>query len=260
MESLLGKSRLVSFAALCFISFPVCSASGHLYISSSLGGSYAHVGNSSPRITYTSGVPIIDDYPLDSQHSSTTLFSLNGGYEFTGESWRPAISVGLGLYTNPVDYDFNGEVIETVTGDAPATVYNYTYNINNTRVMAEVQLTWLMKHVAPFISVGAGPAWNRTNSYTESPVSSNGFVALPPFQSRSSFNLAYQAGVGVAYAFNYANPAAEFQKDRIAIGYRYVSLGQTSFGTRGIDYPHSINTGSLQTNDIYISYTHLFQG
>jgi opacity protein-like surface antigen len=260
MESLVGKSSLVSFVALCVISFPVFSATGHMYAGASLGGSYAHIGNSSPQITYSSGVPIIDDYPLGSQNVSTTMLSLNGGYEYPGANWMPAIAVGLGLYTNPADYDFNGQVIETVTGEAPARLYNYTYNINNTRLMAEVQLTWLMKHLSPFISFGAGPGWNRTNSYMESVVTSTGFVALPPFQSRNNLNLAYQAGIGVSFAFNYANPAADFLQDRISIGYRYVNMGQTSFGTRGVEYPHSLNTGSLQTNDIYISYTHLFQG
>ncbi len=260
MESFVCKSRLVAIVALGVISFPVFAASGHMYAGASLGGTYAKIGNSSPQITYTSGVLIIDDYPLNSRHASTTVVSLNGGYEFAGADWMPAIAVGIGLYTNPVDYDFTGQVTETVTGDAPATPYNYTYNINNTRLMAEVQLTWLMRHLSPFINVGAGPGWSRTNSYTESPLTSTGFVALPPFQSQNNLNLVYQAGLGVIFAFDYANSASEFLHDRIAIGYRYVNMGQTTFGTRGVEYPHSLNTGLLQSNDIYISYTHLFQG
>ena len=258
MLSLVCRNRLIGFVSLCVFSLPAFAVSGHMYAGTSLAATYANIGNNTSRITYSSGVPIIDAYPLSNQNASTSLFSLNGGYEFSGVNWQPAIAIGLGLYTNPVDYDFNGHVIETVTGASPVTLYNYTYNINSTRLMAEVQFTWMMKIISPFINLGAGPGWNTLNSYTESPVTNTGAVGQPPFHSNSSLNLAYQAGIGISTAFNYANHASDFLPDRISIGYRYANLGQTSFATRGASYPYKLNTGSLTTNDVYISYTHLF--
>ena len=257
MESLRCESKLISFIMLCVLSIPAFPSTGHMYVSTSLAASVANIGNSSPQITYFSGVPIMDNYPASGQHVSTSMFSLNGGYEYEGANWKPAIAVGVGFYTTPVGYDYNGHVIETVTGDAPSTLYNYTYDINSTRVMAEVQFTWLRK-LSPFISFGAGPTWNRMNGYTESPVSNTGFVAQPPFRSNTNLNLAYQVGFGLSTAFNYAKPTSDFLQERISIGYRYDNLGQTSFGTRGSTYPYSLKTGLLTTNDIYISYTHLF--
>jgi len=258
MLSFVSKKTLLVFVSLNVFSIPAFSASGHPYIATSLAVSDANIGNVTQQIIYSSGVPIMDDYTVSGRQTSSSMFSVNGGYEFASVNAWPAIALGLGLYGNPIDYGFSGLVIETVTGDAPDTLYNYTYNINGTRLMAEVQLTWLMQMLSPFINFGVGPGWIKANSYTEVPVTSTGFVAQPPFQSQTNLNLTYQAGFGITTAFNYANPSANFKQDRIAIGYRYVNLGQTSFATRGATYPYKISPGSLKTNDIYISYTHLF--
>lgn len=245
------------FISLCTISLPAFATAGHYYIGGSLSSTYGSIDNTNPQISYVSGVRIYDNYPINSRSVSTLGMSLNGGYEFAGDHWRPAIALGIGVYNTPVGYDFNGTVIETVTGDAPFTAYNFTYNMINTRVMAEAQFSWLVGRVSPYINIGFGPSWNRANGYTETPLSNAGFVALPPFQSKESLNIAYQVGLGVSTAFNYTNPSSEFKPERISIGYRYVYLGQTSFDTRGIDYPYSLNTGLLTSNDVYISYTHL---
>ncbi len=258
MERLACKRKLISFITLCVLSLPAFPATGHMYGGASLAASFANIGKSSPQITYFSGVPIRDDYPVSGRDASAAMFSLNGGYEYEGDNWIPAIALGLGFYTTPVDFDYNGHVIETVTGDAPSTLYKYSYDLNSTRVMAEVQFTWLMKNISPFISFGAGPSWNKMSGYTETPVTSTGFVAQPPFRSNTNVNFAYQLGFGLSTAFNYAHPACDFLQDRISIGYHYVNLGQTSFRTRGSTYPFSLKTGLLTTNDIYISYTHLF--
>ena len=43
--------------------------------------------------------PIIDVYPISGRNVSTSVLTLYGGYEFPGANWKPAIAVGLGLYT-----------------------------------------------------------------------------------------------------------------------------------------------------------------
>jgi hypothetical protein len=249
--------RQIAFSALAVISVPAFSAVGHVYGGGSLGLSYGTIGNTRPQISYVSGVPIYDDYPATGRTSTSASVSVNGGYEFAGDHWKPAIAVGLGIYHTLVGYDFNGHVVETVTGDTPNTVYNYTYNMTSTRIMAEVQFTWLIGRLAPFINLGVGPGWNRANGYTEMPLSTTGFVALPPFQSNDTLNFTYQAGFGISTAFNLTKSSSDILPDRISIGYRYASLGQTSFGTRGPAYPYTLRTGSLASNDVYISYTHL---
>lgn len=252
------KKRLISFLSLFFFSIPAFSAYGHIYAGASLGASFAKLDNRSPQISYLSGALITDAYPLNSTNASTGIFGINGGYEFTGINWRPAVALGLGIYSLLVDYDYKGQLIETPAGDPSSTLYNYTYSINNTRVMAEIQLTWMFCHFSPFINFGAGPAWYRMNGYTETPATSNGFTALPPFRSHTNVNLAYQAGFGVSTAFNFAGSQSDFPQERISVGYRYVDLGTTTFKTRGSVYPYRLKTGLLTTNDVYLSYTHLF--
>lgn len=251
------KKILISFFTL-FFSIPAFSSDGHIYLGASLGGSTAKIGNSSPRISYSSGASITDVYPLDHSRASAPIFSLNGGYEFTGAKWKPAIALGLGIYSNLADDQFDGQLIETAAGDPSSTLYNYNYHLNSTRIMAEIQLTWMLGKLSPFINVGAGPAWNQTTGYTEMPVTSTGYVALPPFQSRTNVNVAWQAGLGVSTAFNFAGSQADFPQERVTLGYRYVNAGTTSFGTRGSVYPYKLNTGMLTTNEIYLGYTHLF--
>jgi hypothetical protein len=258
MQLFFCKNRFIGFISLCIFSFPAFSASGHMYAGMSFAGSHANLSKNTPEITYLSGVQITDDYPLNDSNKSRAVVSLNGGYEFPGACWMPNIAVGLGFYTTPVDYHLKGQVIETVAGDPSATLYNYTYDINSTRLMAEVQFTWMVNKLSPFISLGAGSVWNRMNDYTETPVDNTGFVAQPPFRSNTNVNFAYQAGFGFTTAFNFAKSSSDFLQERISIGYRYANLGHTSFATRGITYPFSLKTGVLTTNDIYISYTHLF--
>lgn len=249
--------KLIEVLCLSFCTTSAMATNHHAYISAGVGGSQARLSANNPEINYYDG-NLTDAYPLNHSRASTAVVSLNAGYEFKVCSMQPTIAVGLGVYTNPTPYGYSGQLIETASGDPANTLYNYTYNVTSTRVMAEAQLTWTVGNFTPFINVGVGPAWNDMNGYTEAPVDSEGYVALPPFSSRTSTNLAYQAGFGVGYAFNVEGNDSAFKHERISVGYRYVNLGNTSFGTRGAEYPYALRTGSLTSNDVYLTYTHLF--
>jgi hypothetical protein len=274
---MLYKTRVVSFSAAFFFSFLPFSTSGHAYtppflnhelapipastfghgyLGVSVGASCAKLGRNRPQISYTSGVKITDAYPLNNNSSWSVVINVNGGYEFTGGNWKPAIALGLGGYYNP-QYDFSGKVIETAAGEASSPLYKYRYHMSSARVMAEIQLTWVVPYVSPFIDFGIGPAWNSASGYKEKAVHSTGYPPLHPFHSRTNLNFAWQAGLGVSFTFNWGR-RSDFQHERISLGYHYASLGKTSFGTRGSQYPHHLSTGSLTSNDVYFSYTHLF--
>jgi len=251
------KKRLI-FLALFVFNVHAFSANGHVYVGASLAASYAKLSVQSPQISYSSGALITDAYPLNDSNVLSAMASINGGYEFTGIKWKPTIALGAGLYSTLIGYPFGGQLVETAEGDTGSALYNYRYHVNSTRAMAEIQLTWMLKKLLPFISLGVGPTWNTMRSYKETPVTPNGYTALPPFQSHTNVNLAYQAGFGVGMAFNFVAGQSDVLHERVSIGYRYVDLGLTHFGTRGIAYPYKLNTGRLETNDIYLSYTHLF--
>lgn len=258
MPTFICKRKLISAFILSFFSVSAFSAPGHFYVGSSLGASFADLDKHSPSISYFSGTLITDDYPLNDDDATASIFSLNGGYEFMGAGWRPAIMLGAGVYTNLADYDYNGQLVETVQGNRGTTLYDYHYHLDSFRVMGEAQLTWMLGRISPFINLGIGPAWNHIGGYKETAVTSNGYTALPPFESDTNTNFAYQLGFGLSTGFNFSNVNDDFWHERISIGYRYANLGETSFDTRGSAYPHELHVGRFTTNDIYLNFTHLF--
>ncbi len=242
---------------LCIMPSVAFSFDGHPYIGGSLGASIGKMERTYPQISYFSGTMILDSYPINNNHLSTVIGGINGGYEFLESQWRPAIALGLGAYQSG-QYSITGTVVETATPDPSSTLYNYKYDLDSRRIMAEIQLTWLLGTFSPFINLGVGPSWNRTSSYTESSVNSTGVTPLSPFQSRTSANIAYQAGLGVSCVFNIMKSQTGFKHERFSLGYQYVDLGQASLGTRGSAYPYQLNSGRLTTYEVFLSYTHLF--
>jgi hypothetical protein len=230
---------------------------GHYYLSVGAATSQLHVDKTHWNVTYYGGF-LNDAYPGGNNNTNAAVFDLHGGYEFTGMGWKPAIAVGLGGYLMPSEYGENGQLIETALGDAPSTLYNYKYNVSSSRLMAEAKFTWTFNHFTPFIDVGVGAGWTRPKNYAETSTDAIGYPALPPFGNHTNTNVAYQAGLGVGYAFNFNQNVSDFQHERISLGYRYVNLGNVTFNSRGSVYPYKLNLGRLSTNDLYLTYTHLF--
>ena len=245
------KQRFIGFFSL-FSFIATCSASGHGYLGASAAASFARLSTTSPQISYFSGAIITDAYPLSNNQSSTGMFGINGGYEWTGANWFPAIAFGLGLYSNLIDYRFNGQVNEMVEGDGTNTLYNYSFNGNSRRLMAEIQLNWLLAQISPFVSFGVGAAWNRMNNYAEQAFNNTSYPPLPPFQTRTNNNTAYQAGAGVSTSFNFTQTKSDFPHERISVGYRYVNTGTSPFGSP-IFLQHLLSS-AVTENDVHFSY------
>lgn len=251
--------RLGRFLALPLCIIPAISAHGQMYLGGSLAASFAHLGHRSPQISYFSGTIITDDYPLRSNNQESTVYGAAAGYEFEGNgAMKPAIALGLGVYGNLGDYQFKGQVIETANGDPASTLYSYRFNAVSTRLMGEIQLNWKLSQFMPFLNFGLGSAWNSFTSYHEGKGNGMGYPPLLPFRSHMNHNVAYQAGCGISSTIQLSQNKSSMGQDRIAVGYRYVNLGQTTFGTRGSAYPFKLNTGLLETNEVFVAYTHLF--
>jgi hypothetical protein len=122
---------LSSFSTLSF------AADSHFYLSGAVGSSSLSIGNGNPQVNYYNGF-LNDAYPPQKSNNSSFLFSLKGGYELIDSvGLRPAVSLGLGLYTMPSEYGYSGQLIETALGDPSSVLYNYKYNITSTRLMAD---------------------------------------------------------------------------------------------------------------------------
>ena len=231
---------------------------GYLYLGAAVGFSRFNTENRNPNINYYSGF-LNDAYPNQNSSSNAATFSLQGGYEFlSGKRAVPAIALGLGAYTMPSGYGNGGQLVETPLGDPASTLFNYRYNVESTRLMAEAKFTWTIKHFTPYVDVGLGVAATRLMNYNETSTDNIGYPPLPPFQNKTNVNFAYQVGLGIGYEFNFYQDAAELQHERISLGYRYVNLGDTNFDTRGSAYPYKLKLGNLSSQDIYLAFNHLF--
>ena len=254
-----------SLLGMC-VTIPAFPLDGHWYIGAGYGKSLAHVSNNTPDITYYSGY-LTDSYPLTNSEASAGVTNLTGGYEWSAirPGW-PAIAVGLGVYTTPNAYDYQGQVNETPSGGAGYTLYDYQFQLNSTRFMAETTFTWTVaQHWTPYAELGVGMAFNKVSNYTETvaDTNSNGYVVAPPFESNTSDNFSYQAGLGLGYDFNFDQydfdkTTASFQHERLKTGYRWVNLGSASTGTRGASYPYALDLGTVTTQELYVSFTHFF--
>jgi opacity protein-like surface antigen len=242
------------------LSFPITSY-GQVYLGGSVGASFVDLGNNRPEISYFSGALITDDYPLTNNNKAAFLYSINIGYELPKICEQLSLAFGLGWYANPSNEHFQGQVVETPAGDPGSTLYNYKFETLSRRLMLEMQVSWLqapflplfggMSNLSPFIQVGIGPSWNRMHGYHEMAFDNTSYPPLAPFQSRTKTEFAYQVGFGLSKGFHQ-------DRDRISIGYRYANLGNTAFGSRGASYPYALHTGTLQNNEVYLGFTHLF--
>ena len=94
-------TSLILFFALFFFPLFAFSKDGHVYLGAQVGPSFAKLSKKDPQISYISGVLITDAYPLNHKQLVAVILNVNGGYEFTGANWKPAIALGLGVYFNP---------------------------------------------------------------------------------------------------------------------------------------------------------------
>jgi hypothetical protein len=256
--------RLQFLLALSVIILPmiVHYFSGRFYLGIDGGASIATIQGQNPTITYYNN-QIIDVYPLNGRRNSTGgMWGLNIGYEYIEAGLlKPTIALGLGAYGTPGHFHYTGQVLETTTGSSTETLYNYYFQLASYRLMAETKFSWVLKYgITPLLDLGVGAAWNSLSDDSESVAAANteSYVTLPPFQSQTNVNLSYQIGIGLGYSFNFKQVDNTFQHDLIAIEYRYVSLGDNSFGTRGIEYPYSFQLGNMNTQEIFLSLMHVF--
>lgn len=236
-----------------------CLAVGHVYSSVQIGGDFGSLSNHDPEIIYYNR-NLIDSYPVNHPYDGTSFVGIGSGYEFEGHKFVPNVSFGAGFYDTLSSYRYKGRVTEAPLNGATTLLYNYRYRLNAKRFMAETKIAWEdQHHIEPFIDMGLGAAWINAKDYNETAVSSNGFVALPPFNSNIKANFSYQVGFGMGYGFSFKkNNVNHYEPNHIALGYRYVNLGKVAFGTRGQSYPYALKPGTLSAQEFYFEFTRFF--
>lgn len=250
------SAKIFAILSLLIFSAYTFATEDHYYVRGEVGYNHSHVSSNNPQLTYYSG-QLTDSYPDTESHFSTAMAGVGLGYEFLPNCCDSILSLGLGLglYATSPHANLSGQVNETAVGNPTLAFFNYRFNVNSTRVMAEAQLTWSLNSFTPFINAGVGPAFNHIGDYRESGITNN-YPPLPPFQSHTQTTVAYQVGAGLGYAFNFS-ASDNFLQERIALGYRYVNLGQVTTGIRNASYPYRLNFDRIVSNEFYLAYTHL---
>lgn len=251
--SLNGLKLLV---AILFFTQTVFASCGHTYLRGTFDYNFAHIERNNTQVIYNSG--LTDAYTSNGRYNQNPEFGFGVGYEFPGnDPIVPGTAIGAELYITPSNFRYSGHLVETATGNASSALYSYQYIIRAARLMAEVQFTWhLADYFLPFISAGIGPTFLRLSDYSEQPTDNIGFVALPPFQAQTNVNFAYQIGLGASIRVELLGPIMVKNEERISLGYRYVSLGSASFGSRGSSYPYRLNMGNFTMQEIFLDYTY----
>lgn len=223
------------------------------FLGFTLGGSVGNTGDTNPTITRGT---IVDEYPVTSNSSKSALVGINAGYEFLYPLKNFSFSIGVGAYTATA-FKFKGNLVESIGGGAPTSLYNYSYNVTASRAMVEMQANWLFNCLAPFINGGIGASWNKAKGYKEID-NNNMYSPLAPFANKTQMSLAYQIGAGISYLFNTRDNDTLIPQERFTLGYNFVSYGTVKFGTRDASYPYSLDTGTMHANELYLKYIHYF--
>ncbi len=242
----------------CILCSTVYALDGKFYFGDNFGVNIATLSNQNPAISYNNP-SITDTYSLNSDKNLSGMWGLDSGYEQIGKGFIPNVALGLGMYGIWQPYHYAGQMTETI-GNTSQTLYDYRFKLRSYRVMAETKLSWNVKYnILPLIDLGVGPAWNYTSNYSEliAPTNNNS-VTLPPFQSKTNTNVAYQVGVGLSYGFNFATRPDNLKYNYITVEYRYVYLGKIALNARGPQYPYSLALGKLIAQEVFLNLTHLF--
>ncbi len=129
---------------------------------------------------------------------------------------------------------------------------SYSYNIHHSRVMFSSKLLTIVpgyQAIHPYFSWELGTAYNRANSYQETPLTPLA-VPMTPFANHTQSSFAWGLGVGVDYNFN--------QHIRGGIGYQFADLGAVSLGvTPAASTTQTLSLSHLYTNQLRFQITFL---
>lgn len=193
----------------------------------------------------------VDQYVPNSSLLSSPVFSLDGGYRLlTAYKFPYAFSVGL-RYRYVSLNSLEGDVIE----ESNSSLFNnYTYKVSfSSNVVTAIGKMDLVRwgNFAPYVVGGVGVARNNAENYSETAKPGVTPRVSPAFDSRSSTDFAYEAGVGVDY---YVKKAII-----LSTSYDYLNLGtlKTGNGTQNWSQT-SLEVGSASVNTVMFRATYIF--
>lgn len=144
--------------------------------------------------------------------------------------WLPSMEPELNAYYLGGESAIKGDVWRF--NDAEWNQMNYKNSVYSTRLMFDTALTLVSKKAVSLYAIGGvGNAWNRVG-YKDSDDENDGTCPNQRLNlhSHTSSNFAWEAGAGLAYAFN--------NRFSLSLEYLYTDLGDGKPSSRG-------NTGTI---------------
>lgn len=253
--------RILSLGVIYLCCYPVWANTAHIEIdtSSYTRSQYVAIaaGIAMPHIGGDNYIGSGTGWPADhySQHSSSNEPSaiLSSGYVWVRENtWLPAFSIGLtSQYVYPMT--LKGSVDQY---SLPAfRNYNYKYDIQLLDLMGTVKLNIVRWHdFMPYLTLSGGFVNYRISNYKENAVAGVTPRISPGFQSDNNYNLAYTAGLGLAYVLQ--------ENLALSLEYNYSDFGTISTGKgastqtlTGTNYSNELLQNTLTMNTLLAGLT-----
>jgi len=213
-------------------------------VSVSLGSDRANV-YSTKTITFIT--PFQNSYIGTNHYDTEPVIGLFLGGETTflqNWAWQWGVS-----YFQSSSFEEDGNVNQFAN---PAfNNFTYQYQIQSRRVSLEAKLSHAFRQIwHPYLSAGAGEAFNDAYAYTETPLSSAAVPMSPSFAGHTTKSFTYSAGVGIDVDMA--------EHVRVGAGYRYVNLGNASLGVTPLQTGnHTISNSHLNTNEFLVQLTYI---
>jgi opacity protein-like surface antigen len=188
-----------------------------------------------------------------SREDDQGVVSASAGYRWeTANQWLSAYSAGLSY-----QYFFKNNsgccVVRNATPD-----YRYKWDISSNVLLAFAKVNIFQytmgsghyNNISPYINVGVGAAFNRSNAYSESVLSGAATRISPAFADNTSSQFAYNAGAGVDVQLT-----SQFI---LSLAYEYMNLGRVRSGHgSGTWANQSLNLNSYQSNEVLLNLIYL---
>lgn len=180
-----------------------------------LGAEFSRTGHAQ---TLSLLPPFLNHYASKTSYQSSGLLGLGLGME-RGLAEQLSWQLGLSGYFN-TEVRSKGHVWQFALPEFDNFIYDY--RIQSKRLMASGKLLGTVKQTLhPYLSGELGAGFNRTSSYTETPLIIEA-VPMTPFSNRTQTSFAWGVGGGVDVDINAGL--------RLGLGYQFADLGKASLG------------------------------
>ncbi|MBN1684079.1 MAG: outer membrane beta-barrel protein [Gammaproteobacteria bacterium] len=214
--------------------------SGHFYIQADAGLSYAKIGKT--QESDVNGAPVrTNTFVNKSSIQHPVIGGLHAGYMFALQP-KTFFGLGVGVYQSG-NYKSKGRIYQQ--NQEKFYNYDYRYKLDAFRAMVEGKLLYATGTISPYVEAGVGYAHLRLKDFQTQPKDSSILLPMPVFGSKSTDDVAAQAGLGLQFrAAKHVNLLA---------GYRYVYLGEAKSGIyKNPGATGRIKTGKISTNDFVL--------